>query len=953
VGGNQRRSLYLISFILLLGLAALGMALLLGKAAVQRRSGGASPVATAPSGASPAPAGLAWPPDWGELPDDKYDMAEVWPPLPAAQGWASFQAHGRLDPLAAGHGLVVLSPEGGRALTALDLRSGRQLWQVDLPDFNGWTGPPVFLHDKAVLVPAGGTVALDPQRGKQLWTNTELNILAVGAAGIWAVPHGPGPSFGGGQPTIGDDLALLDAGTGEILQEFDLGPLYGYAEQIPADGTAMAVATETELVIAHSDGSAERVPRARPGWFALLCLDVAGVLECSCGPVPAEASNAWVSREFARAGRRRPGELVTVPEARAGAENGVVEARLLALPGFAPQWKTAWVDFRFAANGRGNLRLDRDAVAVCGQGVWDVQTIDRASGQRRQVVNLGRLESSRAYPLGDQVFVYIGPQSGLAPEEIPYQSSWLDPATGRLTAVPWQPVDWPPALYADGRLCYLAAGSGQPDWDGSALPSTAVVCLEVDAALAPLPGTLALAAEPEPFTALVKQFYTVTEPLVDQRLMRKAVAAGLRGYGRLCSGAEAAQPAQLDALVRLGAYLELQQATRHPEPGEPGEMPVARPRASLVAALRQRGAGLEQELSHWVADPQLAVLRPQLAALLIEAGGTAAQAFAQAEYPFVLPPQPLALPAGPLAVEREMKQPDGTSTWRAWAEAAGTDGTHYAVFTADWLRSANDVFLGIDPDGDARFDRVLPLGLVHSALAAAPGAEPADQGNPPLQLTLRSSALEVGHFDRPLTLQEGTYYAEPGTGRFKTARLGMREVQLDTDGDGLTDIAENLLFLDTQGSDSDDDGLKDNVDPSPNADSRQMGQLERGVARALGMYFRPPLSGAGEPPRPYRAVFIAVSGCQPVALDLPGTYAVCLTQKQDKRALARHAGAEPVWVSVSPRAAKPATEPPATSEPGLQEWDVSVQQQYSGEDFVLHPLNGELYPTVHRETWYD
>ena len=63
------------------------------------------------------------------------------------------------------------------------------------------------------------------------------------------------------------------------------------------------------------------------------------------------------------------------------------------------------------------------------------------------------------------------------------------------------------------------------------------------------------------------------------------------------------------------------------------------------------------------------------------------------------------------------------------------------------------------------------------------------------------------------------------------------EVRKDADADGLTDLVEQRLGTDPKVADTDKDGLRDDVDPCPNAAPRAMGDREKIVAAAVAAQF--------------------------------------------------------------------------------------------------------------------
>ncbi|MCC7435715.1 MAG: PQQ-binding-like beta-propeller repeat protein [Methanoregulaceae archaeon] len=62
-------------------------------------------------------------------------------------------------------------------------------------------------------------------------------------------------------------------------------------------------------------------------------------------------------------------------------------------------------------------------------------------------------------------------------------------------------------------------------------------------------------------------------------------------------------------------------------------------------------------------------------------------------------------------------------------------------------------------------------------------------------------------------------------------------VRKDADGDGLTDLVETRLGTDPANPDTDKDGLRDDVDPCPNAAPRTLGDREKIVAAAVAAQF--------------------------------------------------------------------------------------------------------------------
>jgi hypothetical protein len=85
---------------------------------------------------------------------------------------------------------------------------------------------------------------------------------------------------------------------------------------------------------------------------------------------------------------------------------------------------------------------------------------------------------------------------------------------------------------------------------------------------------------------------------------------------------------------------------------------------------------------------------------------------------------------------------------------------------------------------------------------------------------------------------------------------GRPDLSLDTDGDGLTDVAEGRLGTDPRKRDTDSDGDADGVDPWPNAAPRKLSDAEQVLAVAFEARYH---FADGESP----AIFFAEEGMTP------------------------------------------------------------------------------------------
>lgn len=121
-------------------------------------------------------------------------------------------------------------------------------------------------------------------------------------------------------------------------------------------------------------------------------------------------------------------------------------------------------------------------------------------------------------------------------------------------------------------------------------------------------------------------------------------------------------------------------------------------------------------------------------------------------------------------------------------------------------------------------------------------------------------------------------------GAWFTTLVGNAELAKDSDGDGLTDIAEKRLGTDPKKPDTDGDGDSDAVDPWPNAASRELSDTEQAVAAAFearyhfGASVGPGLFNAPKGMKPFEMVgrsgpmLWVAEGQQPWALPLQQCY---------------------------------------------------------------------------------
>ena len=166
-------------------------------------------------------------------------------------------------------------------------------------------------------------------------------------------------------------------------------------------------------------------------------------------------------------------------------------------------------------------------------------------------------------------------------------------------------------------------------------------------------------------------------------------------------------------------------------------------------------------------------------------------------------------------------------------EATDSSGGTVTAFTSAGLASLYDIYISLDPQPAGGFGHVLPTGLVdhpeywsHKEIPA-PGQ---------LSLDIMDDTLQIGHtWISPGTQPDGEWHWSHDK-QYQLSSINMEDLLRDTDGDGLTDIAEGMLHLDPANPDSDGDGSIDSLDCTPNVDAATMGAVERGIARALELH---------------------------------------------------------------------------------------------------------------------
>jgi hypothetical protein len=316
----------------------------------------------------------------------------------------------------------------------------------------------------------------------------------------------------------------------------------------------------------------------------------------------------------------------------------------------------------------------------------------------------------------------------------------------------------------------------------------------------------------------------------------------------------------------------------------------------FVAELRELAApAYAPFIARLLKDDRFDPLNSELLGVLAQCGGELAATEAAQHYGGTFSQQ-LEPPAPPYKVLSEgWIDPEYIDEWIKnagfWAEADAESGGRYVALLGTGLLTDRDIFLGVDADSDELFEKLLPTGLQdmfysHTHPGGPYGPEPLGA----LKLDFEAGEFTIQHH-QPLYGAADEYgYRRLNmdqTTRLATT-LSLDELQRDSDGDGLTDIYESLLLTNPNSADTDGDGLTDDADSCPLADPAQMGQVERGVARALALMFSDGYDRewwqADQTQLPLQARYVLVHGCGPIAFSgNSATYSICLTEAAQRR----------------------------------------------------------------------
>lgn len=385
-------------------------------------------------------------------------------------------------------------------------------------------------------------------------------------------------------------------------------------------------------------------------------------------------------------------------------------------------------------------------------------------------------------------------------------------------------------MAAPGALIF-AIGDDMP---GSIFGSEALCCLELDAQGLPQAGSLSVMGSPYNYDALEADLLASPAPLQDQALMRRIVANGLDSLAQLLLHTPASAGPQLDALAQAAAYEE---ALRSPEElsGSPAEL--------LCKRLKDKADPRVSELIiRWLEDPKLADLQLWLRQALPVTGGPRAAEWLSAHSP---PsglrhhqPDPLALP--PVATAPD-EQDSSQRSLDFGQPFLSSTGAKLLAYSGPGLPNDDAICLAVDEDHDGLYEEVLPTGQSCYPFSG----DEAKGAGPLLPRVVAVTDTEV-EIERRVAVYKQADASDPdantlwpqlaGT-QISRVSLKLADLRRDSDADGLTDVFEQTAGLDWKVADSDSDGVVDGMDGAPLSNPARMGPVERGISRALDLFF--------------------------------------------------------------------------------------------------------------------
>ncbi len=912
--------------------------------------------------------------NWG-TPPEKAELVLPLGPLPPFAGWYSYinsgWANGGFCLAAEGLAFVVTDT----TLHAYDVLSGKERWQAQYAgaQYLAW----MCAADGMLYLDGGDFIcAASLSDGRERWRAAGLLLLAAGPGGVWGYQQQATDGYM--QQITG--LRFLDARSGKPRASFSFAATPARFTMWSTITDYIALRLANNVRVFYSNGKTKDFPLHRPDWQVTYGYLPDGLIVAEAAVPSSDALDTMdqqqlerKSRELARdpaTGKTGPGCVLYCYDFQTGflrwrRELSVEERDRYYV---TDQNVTCLEGLVLLKNYNATLALRQADGVVAAQFMQPDTEFSRAGFEE-----LGAPDDGLLY-----IYHYL--RAGQYLECLPAAQLGQPGALRR--------IDLPQGITPKFGI---TAGClvGMVETVAPVRPAgenRALIALKLDKEGLPVPGQSRVLAAPPLPDALRARFLASSDPRQDPQLLRDVVSAGANAVLHIARGANITHPAQLDALVALAEYIDQHQ------PG--GNYGVA---CEVVFGELHKHAGpeLAPQVMRWMQDSSLIDQRTTLLYLLARCGGPQAKQALNALYDAGQAPRHTQ-PGAPFAVSQAALESDcGEDEQRkqsgVWAEARGWGKARLAVFPAFGLLCNRDLYCAADKDGDGQWDELLPTGLMDLSYFSAPGLISSGPGPlGPLALTLSWGNLHITHHTPVLTTE--TYgagreqYARleiTGTERI-TSTLSLKALRTDTDGDGLTDVTERMLFTDPAKADTDGDGLNDFHDPTPLADPARMGQLELGIARALKCSLGQAANDGTHYLQPWRANYIELYGCGPVAYCADAQeYGICLATRElrlaydkamsgyasyncirvtywrrgmtpaEARAASSYADQAPGPVAPGAEAADTFTDPHSSGLPRdpAVVLEVSIDFSGSGDCVQLVEIDGEYYPVSCEESW--
>lgn len=761
--------------------------------------------------------------DWG-APVKEERLVDI-PELPKVRGWyhyfGTMQSPGRMT-FTGNLAFLVLDD----FVVSLDIENGQERWRFPLGQYSSALDTIPFADPKYIFIFDGKTLsAVDTQKGSLYWTREGFKPIALGEGLVWVTRERRGYR----DPwSYGEDLLLLEAKDAQVVKEFKIGRVFGYAgveadvgreigTEIPPAGS-LIVKGEKDFLVIRPDGESSSFPIYRKEWAAEIAATGKGIFLAE-----------YNDRMFSAGGDSR--YHPDPPELR---EHGGRLASLRDWRDGSVKWRKFLIDEIYHSFGPHPIKAADEYVVLTTQtGAMVVNLRDGSIRFQTETLSLGgglpglfALNGDTLYLvkqphiIGNTELYAVDLEKGTPPKAIlklQFEPKSLAVSRDRLFigGETWREHDyW-------GRNAHLLA-------------------VELGRDGKPIGGTMTKIGLPNDSKQLTERFLKSSDPISDGELMRDSVRGGANFVEQLSKRIRELTPGQLDGLLTLAVYLEGLELKRVYEG------------ASALTTLFGKALALKlpersKHIARWLEDTSVKVAWPEILGLLAVWGGKEGKEALDHYYEDRLvkthdvPPSPFDYPKPKRALGRHEggeRGAGGETISDVWVETKTKDGKRLVAFLSPGLVSARDIYLGIDKDKDGKFEEILATGLtdtyfynVHPGGIGGPGKRSGS-----LKLVISGDTIKIKHHT-PIIKKREYGYNEIVDAKYIETKLRLSELRKDSDSDGLPDVTERLLFTDSKSPDTDKDGIPDKKDPCPGAPAGwSKDKRVRAVQRAL-IYF--------------------------------------------------------------------------------------------------------------------